>query len=131
MKWNIRLLCLFVGIQLASLVLSLVGYPLLAILASAKLWTTTTGSVSKWKFLDQIYGNARDGLSGTKSLTPWNAFVWSALRNSTNNFDALCTRPGHPLYYRTATKFGKQFYFKAGWLSDGYPCLSAGAGRGY
>lgn len=131
MKWNFRLLCLFVGIQLTSWILSVVGIPVLAIFAGVKLWKLPTGGVSEWQWLNQIYGNARDGLSGTKSLTPWNAFVWSALRNSTNNFDAMCVRPGYPLYYRTATKFGKQFYFKAGWLSDGYPCLSAGAGRGY
>lgn len=130
MTWTPRLISLFVGIQLASFITAMIGIPLIAVFACMKLWTTSTGNVSKWKLLDQVYGNRRDGLSGTKNLTPWNAFVWCAIRNSTNNLDEMFKRVG-PLTYKTWMMFSKEWYYKFGWESDGYPSISFGSGRGY
>lgn len=86
----------------------------------------------KWAW---IWDNEIDGIFGPTNTpyTRWQAFYWSALRNPVNNFRFVVgvSQKGRPLWYKTWTILGKQFYAKAGWKSDGYPCFSVGAGRGY
>lgn len=63
----------------------------------------------------------------------WETYVWLAWRNPVANLRHVKFVSGknRPLFYRTWVWFKKEFYVKAGWMSDGYPALSAGAGRGY
>jgi hypothetical protein len=128
-------IALFALIQLVSLVLTLIGIPLVGFLSIYRDWEVV-GKLIQWRggALTWIWGNEENGIVGPgMALTRWNAFYWSALRNPCNNlrFVPGVSKVGRPLWYRTWMMFGKQFYAKAGWLSDGYPCLSAGAGRGY
>lgn len=83
-----------------------------------------------------LWDNEIDGIDDpTNAVNPtwWDVVYWSGLRNSVNNFRFVpgVSKVGRPLFYRTWTIRGKEFYFKAGWMSNGYPALSAGAGRGY
>lgn len=66
-------------------------------------------------------------------MTYGQRYVYTAWRNPVANLRHVrgVSGKGRPLWYRTWTIGGKQFYAKAGWMSDGYPCLSAGAGKGY
>lgn len=63
-----------------------------------------------------------------------NVFIWTALRNSVNNLRYVrgVSKPGRPLWYKTWTTLGRQFYAKAGWAAHtGWPMISAGGGRGW
>ena len=147
-----KYLPLFILIQVVSVVLGFIGLPIIAYYAYVHpqvrlAKSPLTGKAilhfaHKWTWL---WDNDEDGIDGGGS---WNQqwsigrriFTWSALRNSVNNLRFVkrllwlpisVSAVGRPLWYRTWTMFGKQFYAKAGWLSDGYPCCSAGAGRGY
>lgn len=79
----------------------------------------------------------------------WEEYVYIAWRNPVANLRHVkgVSGKGRPLWYKTWTIpkyeyhgpfFGggwpsepRQFYVKAGWMSDGLPCLSAGSGKGY
>lgn len=64
------------------------------------------------------------------ALLDWrHAYVWLAWRNPVANLRYVkgVSGKGRPLWYWSNGKH----YAKAGWMSDGYPCLSAGSGRGY
>jgi hypothetical protein len=127
--------CLFASIQLVSLVLAIIGIPVVGLLAYLYAWVPIAGKF-QWRggALTWIWGNEENGIVGPgMALNRWNAFYWSAIRNPCNNLRFLpgISRVGRPLLYRTWMMFGKQFYVKAGWMSDGYPCLSAGSGRGF
>lgn len=139
---------LFLLIQLVSAVLTLVGIPICAYLA----WTDPgilTGTDAKWHWpaWAWIWDNDEDG-----TMPVWYAnahpkwsfqrleFTWTALRNPCNNLRYVrgVSKVGRPLFYKTwivpvGTLFlsGREFYVKAGWLSNGFPCLSGGSGRGY
>lgn len=63
--------------------------------------------------------------------------VWLAFRNPVANLRYIkgVSKTGRPLFYRTwfwtVGSWKKQFYIKLGWMSNGYPACSSGAGRGY
>jgi hypothetical protein len=111
---------LFVLIQLISLVLTIIGIPVIAVCLDHR-WT-----------IPWIWRNDDDP-PGSPLAAGHNAFVWLALRNPVANLRHVkeVSAVGRPLFYRTWTDFGKQWYVKLGWMSNGYPACSAGAGRGY
>jgi hypothetical protein len=77
-----------------------------------------------------LWWNSDDGAVGG---TWWARYVWLAWRNPVANLRHVwgVSKVGRPLWYRTWVLNEKQFYFKAGWMSDGYPAFSAGAGKGF
>jgi hypothetical protein len=128
-------IALFTLIQIVSLVLTVVGFFLIGFLAYFYAWQLVAAKF-QWRggLLTWLWSNEEDGIVGPgMALNRWNAFYWSALRNPCNNlrFVPGVSGVGRPLLYRTWTMFGKQFYLKWGWMSDGYPAFSAGAGRGF
>lgn len=132
----------FIAIQLVSLVLSVIGLPVCAALAYTDSYSydihADTYHWPKWAWL---WDNEEDGVCPHWYILAhptWTisrvAFYWTALRNPCNNlrFVRGVSRPGWPLWYKTWTMLGRQFYAKAGWeAKTGYPSLSAGSGRGY
>lgn len=127
-----KYLPLFIAIQLASLVLTVVGIPVVAALAAvgafyydvqhdrvhfplwAWIWDNEEDGVcASWYQLDNQHRNLKI-----------NIFMWSALRNPCNNlrFVPGVSKQGRPLFIR----FYKGFYAEAGWNPHGYPVLSAG-----
>jgi hypothetical protein len=74
-----------------------------------------------------------DDVELTSAMSPWRRYVYLSWRNPVANLRHVpgVSGKGRPLYYRSWLIKGKQFYVKCGWMSDGYPALSAGAGRGY
>jgi len=133
--WNVGYVALFILIQLVSLVLTLIGYPLIAVLAAFKLWRLNMAvNPSRWDWIGReltwIWGNDEDGIFGNGPITRWRAFYWSALRNPCNNlrFVSGVSGAGRPLWHWTNGKY----YAQAGWLgSHGQPVLSLGRGTGY
>lgn len=84
---------------------------------------------AKWTWL---WWNDDDGSGPGK--TWWSQYVWLALRNPVDNLKHVkgVAMPGGPLAYKTWFWFGKQFYYKIGYMPhEGYPAFSAGSGRGY
>lgn len=126
--WSAGYIALFILIQLASLALTLVGYPLIAVMALFKFWNLRY----EWKGgkLTWLWSNDEDGIFGNGPITRWQAFYWSAIRNPCNNlrFVRGISGAGRPLWHWSNGKF----YAQAGWLgSHGQPVLSAGSGIGY
>jgi hypothetical protein len=82
-----------------------------------------------------LWWNDDDG-SGP-GTTWWSKYYWLAIRNPVDNLKHVerpfvVATPGGPLAYKTWTWFGKQWYYKIGYMPhEGYPACSAGAGRGY
>lgn len=127
---------LFALVQLAQLPLMIIGVPLIAVMAALKRYHID-GMEDHWddSFM-WLWDNEQDGIDDMGPMNWATIFYWSALRNPVHNFGLVSwvngAGKGRPLYYRTVLVKGKhQFYFKAGWMSNGYPCLSIGAGRGY
>jgi hypothetical protein len=58
-------------------------------------------------------------------------YVYLSWRNPVANLRHVwgVSGNGRPLWWRHWTINGKVYYAKAGWMSDGLPCLSAGAGE--
>lgn len=77
-----------------------------------------------------LWWNNEDGAVGN---TWWSRYVWLAWRNPVANLRHVpgVSKVGRPLLYKTWTWRNKQFYYKLGWMSDGFPVLSAGAGKGF
>jgi len=76
-----------------------------------------------------IFWNDDDGAVGA---TYWARYRWLAWRNPVDNFKHVkWTQAPEPLTYKTWQWRGKQYYYKAGWLSDTFCALSFGAGRGW
>lgn len=86
--------------QLLSLVVTLVGFPVVGILAACRCWTIRKslhpmfpGPTWAWRggWLTALWGNEEDGIGGPRNLapTPWSAFVWCAWRNSANGLRLL------------------------------------------
>ena len=132
---TLKYLALFALIQVASLVLTLVGVPLCAVLAYGKFYTSSvnrdTHNFPKWAWL---WDNEEDGVcpawyahDHTWSLSR-SVFVWSAFRNPCNNlrFVPGVSLKGRPLWRREWTMLGKPYYVQAGWNESGYPVLSGG-----
>lgn len=127
-----KYLPLFLLIQLVSLVLTVVGIPVVAALAAAGAYQLDrqreTAHFPLWAW---IWDNEEDGV-----IPEWyhvehmernfklNVFIWAALRNPCNNlrFVPGVSKQGRPLFIR----FYKGFYAEAGWNPHGYPVLSAG-----
>lgn len=126
--------------QMVNLLAAIIGVFVCAYLAYGKKAVKSADGKWHWPHWAWLWDNQEDGVMPawyvSQNLT-WSPakvqFHWTALRNSVNNFRYLrgVSQVGWPLFYRTWTLFGKQFYFKCGWLSDGYPCWSIGAGMGY
>jgi hypothetical protein len=132
---TISYIALFTLIQLVSLVLTVLGFFVIGFLAYFYAWQLVAGKF-QWRggLWTWLWGNEEDGIVGPgMGLNRWNSYYWSALRNPCNNlrFVRGVSGIGRPLLYRTWTMFGKQFYLKWGWMSDGYPAFSAGAGKGF
>ncbi len=106
---------LFILIQLINLPLMLAGLVIC-------LWPT-------FALYSHLWWNSDDPPTGSW----WHQYYWLAIRNPVANLRHVpgVSGKGRPLYYRNWIVKGRQFYFKCGWMSDGYPCLSAGSGRGY
>jgi hypothetical protein len=117
---------LFAAIQLVNLPLTVVGWFILAFYIF--VWRSLPRWTWVWQNDDDAWFNQYP-----KPVTRWDAFDWLALRNPVANLRHVpgVSKVGRPLYYRTWLVKGKQFYLKCGWMSDGYPALSAGSGRGY
>jgi hypothetical protein len=122
---------LFILIQLVSLVLTIVGIPVIAALSlfDAVQWAGVDGSEQwarwHWKFKwAWIWDNDVDGVTGNFSYSPWEAFYWSAIRNPCNNlrFVKGVSKVGRPLWKVVF----KSWYAQAGWNDKGEPVLSAG-----
>jgi len=134
---------LFVLIQIVNVPLFLMGLPICLVLSILHAWhdqicaVKTSAVYGKtiqvWPALFWLWSNDEDGV-----LAGWygdlhhewplwlRAFMWTGLRNSVNNlrFVPGVSAVGRPLWYWTNGKH----YVKAGWLSDGFPVLSAGSG---
>lgn len=124
---------LFVALQLASLVLTLIGIPICGLLAACNLMTLngTPGAVWHWQLnpWTWIWDNEIDGVVGPSGpVTRWQAFYWSALRNPCNNlrFVPGVSLKGRPLWRKTWGPKPGGWYVQAGWEPPGYPVLSAG-----
>lgn len=137
-----RYVLLFLLIQLVSLLLTIVGIPVCALLAiePSVLPPDSKGLYHWFLPIFWLWDNEEDGVAPTwyrvanPTWSHWRlVFTWTALRNSCNNlrFVPGVSKVGRPLYYRTFTIRGKLLYVKAGWMTNGYPALSAGAGKGY
>lgn len=131
---------LFLLIQLVSLVLVVVGVPLVGALAFFRQWrivefrelvaegVTRVTPLWEWKGgkWTWLWSNDEDGVFGYRPriLARWSAFVWSALRNPCNNlrFVRGVSRVGRPLWQWV----GNTYYAQAGWNAKGFPVLSAG-----
>jgi hypothetical protein len=100
-----------------------------------RLWIYD-GKQYHWQFSWMwIFDNEEDGLAAAWYLErhsnrplALNIFIWTALRNFANNLRYVkgVSEVGRPLWLWTNGKY----YAKAGWLSDGYPAISAGSGKG-
>lgn len=153
LKFRIDLAALFATIQTVGGLpwspLVVFGALLIAVLAYFHAWTLINGKFQwrggLWTFL---WSNEENGIVAPGvGLNRKNAFYWSAIRNSVNNLRYFwgVSKAGRPLWYwtkdglraRTLNLFGRtlttpsQIYVKVGWMSDGFPAFSAGAGRGY
>lgn len=80
--------------QLTSLVLTVLGWPLIAVLAALRLWTDKAvywdfkrRIVWAWRggWLTYVWSNDEDGICPNQVITPWRAWLWSAWRNPANN----------------------------------------------
>ncbi len=105
---------LFILIQLVNLPLMVIGWFL-------------PPPVGEWLYL---WGNDDDAqlLDG---MSYWRQYVYLNWRNPVANLRHVpgVSGVGRPIWWRTWNVRGKDYYAKAGWMSDGYPCLSAGSGK--
>lgn len=128
----------FLAIQGIALALFPVGVVLVALLAAAQAWKHTRSwyngaFIESWYGgrLTWLFGNDEDGVLGPAAYNPyasrWRTFVWSALRNPTNNLRFLVAWKGGPWFQ----KRWNGLYVQAGFRPDtGWPVLSAGRGTG-
>jgi hypothetical protein len=138
---HMKYIALFILIQLASLILTIIGLPICALCAYALPTRTTASRVTgnpivsfpKWAWL---WSNDEDGVYPTwyAKLNPaWSKartiFTWSALRNPVNNLRYVpgVSKKGRPLWRYTAVIGGKHLYCQCGWNGAGQPVLSGGA----
>jgi hypothetical protein len=113
----VKYIPLFILIQLVNIPLMVLGWVLCALPYDVVPW---------------LWSNDDDH-SLLSTMTYWQRYVYLAWRNPVANLRHVpgVSKVGRPLFYRTWTLRSKQWYVKAGWMSDGYPACSAGAGRGY
>lgn len=131
---------LFVLIQLVSLLLQVLGLPVCLYFAAYGSWRKSNVQPLHFPAWAWIWDNEEDGVlpqAYLREKLPWSitraCFYWTTLRNPVANLKHVpgVSRVGRPLVYNTWIVFGKQFYVKAGWMGNGFPALSFGAGRGY
>lgn len=130
---------LFLLIQIISLVLQVIGLPVCLYLAAFGKWRDlgfNAPSIDHFPKLAWIWDNDEDGIYPwfyVRENLAWSptriCFTWTVLRNPVANLKHVpgVSKVGRPLFYRSNGKF----YVKAGWMSNGYPACSFGAGRGY
>lgn len=125
----------FVLIQFASLVLSIMGIPICAVLAWGGVAKQGEGGLYHWPRAFWIWDDAEDGTCPTwyRVANPGrsnelNEWIWTALRNPCNNLRYVrgVSRVGWPLWRRTWGAQPGGWYFQAGWNASGYPVLSGG-----
>lgn len=144
-RWPAKYAALFASIQCAAgfgSPLWIAGVVICAVLAytDASRLDTESG-LWHWPDWAWLWDNDEDGvdphwyeIANPTWSKAWREFRWAGLRNSVNNWRYVrgVSGAGRPLWYRTWTVFGRQFYAKAGWQHvTGWPCLSPGGGRGY
>jgi hypothetical protein len=136
----------FAAVQLVMLAATVLGWFLLIPFCLLQFWELEPqGSIKddrsidvwKWVWLNKIYGNPEDGVSGTQALIngtqpylptsnpKWRAYRWSALRNSCDNLKYVFACSSCPL--KRGTIFGRPY--KIGWQEEnGYkvPVISWG-----
>ena len=128
---------LFVGVQLASLVLTIAGVPICGTLALLHLWhqSPIKDGGYHWPKWAWLWDNAEDGLFPSWYMQqhptwglPRIAFVWTALRNPCNNLRYVrgVSAKGRPLWRKTWGDKPGGWYAQAGWNTAGFPVLSAG-----
>ena len=125
-----RYVALFGLIQAVSLVLTLIGLPVVGILAFTRSWTIVAGK-PQWKggVFTWIWGNLEDGIVGPgMTLNRWNAFYWAGIRNPCNNlrYARGVSKVGRPLWRKTWGAKPGGWYVAAGWNNSGFPVLSGG-----
>lgn len=132
-----RYIGLFILIQLASLVLTIVGIPICAILADIEFWQPAPDKddIYHYPAWAWVWDNDEDGIMPAwyrRQHPSWSlrrvAFVWTALRNPCNNLRYVrgVSKVGRPLWRKTWGAKPGGFYAAAGWNASGYPVLSAG-----
>jgi hypothetical protein len=111
---------------LVFLLIQLINLPLMVI-----GWFVVPFDVLEGNDVPWIWENLDD--TPQPSWSKWRTIRWLAFRNPVANLRHVkgVSAIGRPLFYRTWTEFGKLWYIKLGWMSNGYPACSAGAGRGY
>lgn len=135
---------LFIVIQMASLVLTVVGIPICAMLAYLKLSNTASSIATStapsivqyhWPRWAWLWDNNEDGVAALwyRQQNPtWSLarqqFTWSALRNPCNNLRYVrgVSKIGRPLWRITWGAKPGGLYFQAGWNLSGFPVLSGG-----
>lgn len=130
----LKYISLFVLIQLTSFVLNILGIiPVALAVALERTRVMPNGIIHFTDHFMWIWDNEEDGIEGFLPFSKWDEFDWSELRNPVANLRHVrgVSGVGRPMFYRTWVSFNKQFYVKAGWMSDGFPALSAGAGKGF
>lgn len=103
---------LFAAIQLINLPLMVIGW-IVCLPGFPTPWL--------WRNSDDIFIILK--------MSPWETYWYTAWRNPVGNLRHVkyVSGIGRPLWYWS----NGSHYAKAGWLSNGYPCLSFGAGKGY
>ncbi len=129
-----KYVALFIAIQLAALLLTIVGIPVCAALAYIGYSFPTEGKWHwpKWAW---IWDNEEDGVWPNwyaKANPTWSTarveFMWTGLRNSANNLRYVpgVSKVGRPLWRKTWGAKPGGWYAQAGWNNSGFPVLSAG-----
>lgn len=118
----LKYVLLFVAIQLVSLVLTVIGIPVILVLEFLGAETLTDGKwhLPRWAW---IFDNAEDGVAPSGyTMIGW------YLRNPVNNlrFVRGVSKVGRPLWRKTWGAKPGGWYVQAGWNPSGYPVLSAG-----
>ena len=116
---------LFAHIQIVSKLLEIVGYFAIAYWAISERWKQWD---KIWHWTPKVawlWDNEEDGIFGGASPNAWNAWYWSAWRNSVHNLDYVrgVSKVGRPLWQ---VKWRK-WYAQMGWNNVGRPVLSAGS----
>lgn len=142
-----KYILLFIFIQLAALVLAVLGLPICGWLAYVygrkRMWRSKGGTGAdggvpgNWYFprAAWLWSNDEDGVDPswyTVANPTWGTarriFTWTALRNPVNNFRYVrgVSKIGRPLWRQTWGAKPGGFYAAAGWNRSGYPVLSLG-----
>lgn len=143
-KFGLRYAALFAAIQTAAGTpwspLVLMGLPICFVLAYFKIMRQGPAGLLFWPRWAWLWSNDEDGVHPgwyAAQFPNWGSwkvtFAWTAVRNPVNNLRFVWGVSGthRPLWYREFTFRGEPHYAKFGWMSDGYPAASAGAGKGF